>query len=195
MSGTPYRWNNVATKVADLPARLIDVVNNRPTNSRIRIEDYVHEGNRNNYLTCAGGKARHEDMKEKDLHMYQKEESLIKCKPPLSEAEVSKIGKSISKYQPGEEHFLFAWKKAFMHSDLSRNSRLLLFTLAYHMNTNGRNCYPSQVLLASETNMTRKTVSKHTKICVDHGFLKTYTNSSDCHQYWNYGYIARITDE
>jgi putative DNA primase/helicase len=89
MSGTPYRWNNVATKVADLPARLIDVVNNRPTNSRIRIEDYVHEGNRNNYLTCAGGKARHEDMKEKDLHMYQKEESLIKCKPPLSEAEVS----------------------------------------------------------------------------------------------------------
>lgn len=193
ISGSYYEWDDLDLNPIEMPHWLINEINEAPEVTRT-ISNYIVEGERNNYLTSVGGKQWSQGIKRFELQIFLLEENLLKCKPPLPEPEVMKIFNSLCKYKPGEKNYIFSWKRAVRLSDLPNKSKLILHTLADHMDSKGRSCYPTLELLEVETSITRKTVSEITKACEKHGFIKRYKHKSEGQKNWNYGYIAVIPE-
>lgn len=67
-------------------------------------------------------------------------------------------------------HF-FSWRTTILRSDLEPNTRLVLLTLACHMNDAGESCYPSIDTLTHETGLSNRVIIKHLKIAKQRGWI------------------------
>lgn len=196
ISGSCYEWFDLNLKPVKMSEWLIDEINNTSVNQTQDnpTNKIIFEGHRNNYLTSVGGKYWNQGVKKTQLKTFLLEENHLNCKPPLLESEVIKIYKSLCQYTQGKTSFLQSWKKAIRSSNLPSSSKLILHTLADHMNGDGRSCYPTQQMIADETSFIRKTIKTHIEICLDRGFITRYKHKSEHQKYINHGYIAKIPD-
>jgi hypothetical protein len=65
------------------------------------VGDRIPEGQRNQVLTSLGGTMRHRGAYEESVVAALFKENVLKCDPPLSEAEVRNIARSVCRYEPG----------------------------------------------------------------------------------------------
>lgn len=101
-SGRRYRWG-AGQNVAPLP-----VISRTGRTVRIdfKSEKFVHEGSRNSRLTSLAGLMRHGGLSEKPIETALLGLNQVICQPPLKNAEVRAIARSISQYgTPSEEAF------------------------------------------------------------------------------------------
>ena len=193
--GNWYSWVDLNTPLSNAPEWLIELVNRTGTDTNEDDASIIPEGTRNNSLVSIAGRKWNEGITKPALRTFLLEENQIKCKPPLSHDEVSKLVESVTSYKQGEKKFLHTWKNQFRNSDLPSFSKLVLHALSDHMDVSGRSCFPTQEQLCKETSVTRKTVGKHLKLCETLGWIARYKHRFLNQEYWNYGYIASLPDE
>ena len=109
-SGNHYRWERnlspADVPVADTPDWLIKLMSKsvtpkaRTAKRQTSNSNPVFEGNRNNYLTSLAGTMRRRGMSESAIYAAISAENTAQCNPPLDDAEVAKIARSISQYEP-----------------------------------------------------------------------------------------------
>lgn len=77
-----------------------------PAESKVaapEIGDEILEGERDDTLTSLAGSMRRRGMSQEAILAALSEENALKCKPPLPDADVERIARSVSKYAPAED--------------------------------------------------------------------------------------------
>ncbi len=98
-SGGSYEWLNGSAPV-DLPVWLERLVLKRAKNSSPSdVGQKIPTGCRNETLTSLGGTMRRKGMSEEAIRAALSIENITRCQPPLSEADIERIAKSVSRYQ------------------------------------------------------------------------------------------------
>jgi len=101
--GYEYVDGHGPERVAKLPAVLAEKVAYRRTQQPVIPEAVlgVPEGSRNGTLTSRAGRMRDIGMEGDEMAAALLVANKARCKPPLSEAEVRTIARSVSRYEPG----------------------------------------------------------------------------------------------
>ena len=191
ISGNSYYWDDPERPLVAPPEWLVKVING---SDLVTDQAPILEGTRNTTLMSLAGKKRSEGASESELRTFLLEENLLRCNPQLDHDEVIHILGQVTSYKPGEDRFLFTWKKHLKDSDLPSSSKLVLHTLADHMNIKGKSCFPTQEQISREASLNPKTVRSHLERCEAEGWIMRYPNRLDGQDFWNYGYIARLPD-
>ena len=71
----------------------------------------------------------------------------------------------------------FSWRAGFMESDLSSTTKLVLHTIASHMNSWGEGAFPSIQRIMAEASLSNRAVVTHIEEAVSRGWLKKHLNS------------------
>lgn len=103
VSGQRYVWKTPFDNLPDAPQWLITAL--RRPESTPSSESYcsiadIPEGQRNNLLTSIAGAMRRRGLSEGAICAALKVENLQRCVPPLPEADIEKIARSIARYSP-----------------------------------------------------------------------------------------------
>ncbi len=107
-SGQPYKWRVDRSPKARKPAELPDWLLAMLTAPRVKATDNGHrvggyqEGQRNHALARLAGTMRHGGCEWEDIEAALLVLNGRHCNPPLPEAEVGSIAKSIARYEPGD---------------------------------------------------------------------------------------------
>jgi hypothetical protein len=113
-SGALYRWLHGKTpkKIAlpSLPEEVLRLVEGQAP-SVLLSEQTIPEGQRNSTLTSLAGSMRSRGMAPQAIEVALLEDNRRRCDPPLPEAEVISIARSISRYAPGDTGILSASSK------------------------------------------------------------------------------------
>lgn len=67
---------------------------------------------------------------------------------------------------------LFSWRQAVLESELQATTKLVLLTLACHMNDAGESCFPSIQKLCKETSLSNRAVITHLQVAADLGWIE-----------------------
>jgi hypothetical protein len=112
LSGCRYSWKPGhgpdEIKPALAPSWLIAQLSASATTGRSsngvprQVGNRIPEGGRNDNLTSLAGSMRRRGMAEEAMEAALQVENQQRCDPPLAEAEVSAIAKSVARYAPGE---------------------------------------------------------------------------------------------
>ena len=108
--GGEYRWREDqefgSIPTAEAPPWLLDLITQpkkKRTSSRGEGEDgIIPEGERNAVLTSLAGTMQHRGMSADAINSALQAENELKCEPPLPEAEVEAIVRSIGRYDPAQ---------------------------------------------------------------------------------------------
>lgn len=94
-------------KPADPPKWLLRYLGKTRTRSGGKVGkqngDLIPQGGRNDWLTSMAGKMRYAGFEQKSITAALIAENELRCVPPLGEAEVLNIAKSVSSYPPADE--------------------------------------------------------------------------------------------
>ena len=102
-SGRHYTWDLAPdeTHLAEVPAWLLERMRGGDRNGKAPpIPDEIPEGQRNTTLASLAGSMRRRRASEATIVAALRAENEGRCCPPLDDAEVLQIAKSISKYPP-----------------------------------------------------------------------------------------------
>ena len=103
--GSTYGWamgcGPHEREIADLPDRLAAIIlaAGKPKSAPAKAER-IPEGQRNDTLASLAGSMRRRGMSEEAITEALLVENGVRCDPPLAEAEVKAIAKSVSRYEP-----------------------------------------------------------------------------------------------
>jgi len=101
-SGNIYAWERPASKhnILEFP----DVMAPRERRgSAPMVGNIIPEGSRDTVLTSLAGSMRHRGMSEAGILAALREENAARCSPPLPDAELGRIARSIVRYEPGRD--------------------------------------------------------------------------------------------
>ena len=105
-SGTPYDFADEQVPVAPPPEWLLERIaqsSSAPDPRKVTAaqsqDDAIPEGQRNAALASLAGAMRRKSMTPGAIKAALSEENRARCKPPLGDAEVAEIAKSISRYE------------------------------------------------------------------------------------------------
>jgi putative DNA primase/helicase len=118
------------TDIAPAPDWLIELSIKKPTKStkRIPASRPIPEGQRNSTLTSLAGTMRRRGMMQEVIESALLEVNRQQCFPPLSDAEVTKIARSVIRYEPGPSPIVSNQGAATPHfnlTDLGNAERLV----------------------------------------------------------------------
>jgi hypothetical protein len=104
--GGHYEWTTKGV-LADLPGwlleKMIAATSSRVQNSgATEASNRIPEGRRNQTLTSLAGTMRKRSMTQDAIEAALLTENRNRCDPPLSDAEVIKIARSVGRYEPGQ---------------------------------------------------------------------------------------------
>lgn len=106
-SGSLYAWAGLddATDIAPAPGWLLALVAERPPEARSKPnatpdEGPIPEGQRNSTLTRAAGAIRRHGLSEAEILAALERMNADRCRPPLDDAEVVRIARSVAGYAP-----------------------------------------------------------------------------------------------
>jgi hypothetical protein len=99
-TGHPYKWVRDLDKIADCPAWLTAAPSSRAAGPARAVGDTIPEGQRDHTLASLAGTMRRRGMGENEIRAALLEANKTRCKPPLPEADVERIAKSVARYQP-----------------------------------------------------------------------------------------------
>lgn len=160
-----------------------------------RWQGEILEGTRNTTLTSLAGTLFHKGFNASQVFTKLLEENIIRCNPPLAEGDIRSIVNSIKdrSNNDSKKSFKTTWQELVIRSDkINPNQARTLMALSTHMNADGKECFPSQELLASEIHFDRATVNRHLKKAQRDGLIKIYSHSAGNGKFWHNGYIALI---
>lgn len=109
-SGNCYRFGNLhpdAIDVADLPSSWLEYLNRpsraEPAATAVRVDGSpIPDGARNETMTRIAGHLRRGGLSEFEMLPALETINDLRCQPPLEEAEVAKIARSIGRYPPDQ---------------------------------------------------------------------------------------------
>lgn len=110
-SGATYVWDEgrdlIQTPIAEFPAWLVDALQAKSPESATarRVESQVTVGSRNATLTSLAGTLRRRGLNAASLEATLLTLNQEQCVPPLEDAEVRGIARSVSRYEAGEQWF------------------------------------------------------------------------------------------
>lgn len=114
-SGKRYLWlhNKSPQKVLTppFPASLQEVAKARMHSSSLESEPTISEGERNSTLASLAGAMRSRGMTHEAIEAALLQDNHLRCDPPLPDAEVCSIARSISRYPPSDVGILSATSK------------------------------------------------------------------------------------
>ena len=87
------------------------------------------------------------------------------------------------------------WLQAMIQSDLPSVTRLVLHTLAMHMDRYGADCFPGLTRLARESGLDRKTVRRHLAAAEDSGWIVREQNRRSSGAWGTTRYVPVIPGE
>ena len=100
-NGRRYEWEASSTKnPAVMPRWLVVKLKDSPKTSSQPSDNPVPEGGRNAHLASLAGSMRRPGMSIEAITAALKAENARRCDPPLTDAEVEKIAKSVGRYAP-----------------------------------------------------------------------------------------------
>lgn len=100
-SGNPYRWTRDLDRVEDWPAWLAEQAAERRNGATV-VGETIPEGSRDATLASLAGTMRRRGMSETAILRALQEENAARCKPPLPEADIERIARSIAAKPPAE---------------------------------------------------------------------------------------------
>jgi putative DNA primase/helicase len=111
-SGRKYRWLHGRSprtiRTVPFPASLLKLAKARTSSTPLEPELRIPKGARNATLTSLAGSMRGRGMTEQAIEAALLEENHQRCDPPLSDAEVTGIARSIARYPRGDRGILSA---------------------------------------------------------------------------------------
>lgn len=105
--GRRYAWRGAGLDSGAVPAELVDdalidkMVTPRDKASGEQFLEEIPAGQRNNTLASLAGSMRRAGFQDSAIEAALLDTNRKRCKPPLPDAEVRSIAKSISRYEPG----------------------------------------------------------------------------------------------
>jgi putative DNA primase/helicase len=107
-SGNEYKWLvDARVPLADMPRCLLQTSTGKKAKTTAHRErsQTIKEGERDNTLASLAGTMRHRGMGFEAIYAALREENQAHCVPPLSDADVERIARSISSYEPAHKRF------------------------------------------------------------------------------------------
>ena len=83
------------------------------------------------------------------------------------------------KPQKEEWKRFFSWRQAFMESDLQPSTKLVLHTIASHMNAMGSGAFPSVQTIMRQASLSKNSVLTHIEAAVSSGWLNKHSNEGE----------------
>lgn len=192
ISGGSYSVVNDIEPLA-LPKMLIDLIQHID-DPKIEAE-IVSEGSRNNWLAEQAGTQLRAGKTPKQVETFLLEQNALCCKPPLEFLEVVSIVRSMGagfKPELQQKSIKTQWQELILESGFGGNFALVLLGLSLWMDSEGRNCWPTEEQMEERFHVTRKTIRKNIAIAEQAGYLSRYTRSHEGKRGFSYGYIARL---
>lgn len=104
-SGATYAWDDATSRhgLAEPPQWLLELVAapTRKGHGAAPLPERIVEGARNATLTSLAGSLRRRGASEAAILAALQAENAARCDPPLDEAEVARIARSVARYEPG----------------------------------------------------------------------------------------------
>jgi hypothetical protein len=102
-SGRPYEWIT-RMKPVPWPAWIAELLADREPErgGDTGATGKIREGKRNSHLASLGGAMRRPGMSQSTIEKALLEENRLRCEPPLLEAEVRRIARSVGRYEPAK---------------------------------------------------------------------------------------------
>jgi putative DNA primase/helicase len=107
-SGKEYKWLvDARVPLADMPKRLRQKPTARELKAEVPVErsDTIKEGERDNTLASTAGTMRRRGMGFEAIYAALQKQNEASCMPPLSDRDVERIARSVSRYEPAAERF------------------------------------------------------------------------------------------
>ena len=100
-NGIAYEWAvSPSVPLADMPAWMIDILQERTETQPVNPDATYITGERNNALTQVAGAMRRKGLSEDAIFAALQIHNREKCSPPLTDGEVLLISKSVARYDP-----------------------------------------------------------------------------------------------
>jgi len=144
-TGAVYKWCGPLHPIADAPAWLLQILR-EPTHPRQVTPadrgDRIPVGQRNDTLTRRAGAIRRRGATQTELEAVLAETNRRECDPPLSDADVCKIAKSVARYEPvgGPDPLERAWLIAQAKAGATNYDRFIELCRALQVS---RPCQPT----------------------------------------------------
>ena len=165
-NGCLYGWDASPDEfsIAKTPEWLLQKIKSKNTTDT-SIVTYINVGRRNDTLARLAGVMRSRGFDMKSIEAALMIENKNRCIPPLSDAEVEKIVRSIGQYPAGNypSSGIGIDRDDFQRLcklPLEPSKRLVYIALGYFKNTSSGICFPSQKTIAEMTSLNRCTVSR-----------------------------------
>ena len=131
ISGRRYEWDPGChpddTPLADVPAWLLAMIKkSRETagSSSLPADSPIAEGARDSTLTKIAGSLRRQGLSTEEMYPVLSALNNRRCRPPLPDADIEKIARSVARYEPAPDH-VEAPRKSFDRTDLGNAARLV----------------------------------------------------------------------
>lgn len=195
-TGKPYIWRQRGN-IVPMPDWMLEIL--QTPISPVLADSSIHQGERNTVLLEVAGRLKRQGISSFQLETKMHEENLLRCNPPLPDDEVSALANKISSMADGRS-FKTQWQESVMEdTELRMYQRGVLMALSFHMNVDGKNCYPAMATLASRVGTTRKALSKALEAGISRGWLRRYRRpkpkGTPGKQKWSYGYVATLRSD
>ena len=102
----PYSWVDPTIKPTPLPPWLLDLIVERSRPNAEPLPDTIPVGRRNTTLASAAGTMRRRGLTGAEINAALQAMNQDRCRPPLPESEVTKIGENVSRYPAGKNALL-----------------------------------------------------------------------------------------
>jgi putative DNA primase/helicase len=98
-TGRPYTWLN-GNKIKPFPFSVLKIMKNRRNGAAPPLPDIIPEGQRDDLLTSLAGTMRRRGASEEAIIAALREENETRCRPPMPDAQILKIARSIAQKDP-----------------------------------------------------------------------------------------------
>jgi DNA-binding HxlR family transcriptional regulator len=102
VSGQRYRWERSPDEFPLAPFP-VGIVPQSPTRTADPIGDAIPKGRRDATLASLAGSMRSRGMSEEEIRAALQVTNANRCQPPLSDADIERIARSVSRYEPAKE--------------------------------------------------------------------------------------------
>lgn len=195
-TGALYQWEDIDAEIAELPEAWREAMAGRRAESRTVEDDGapISEGKRNTTLFKKAWQLYSAGESEQRVLTQLAQINTERCLPPLEVDEVDKIARQAYRYKPTEQSPLTRWQQNLVRSDLKRREKLVGFTLSTYADSQCRNCFPSQELIAAACDYRRQSISEATRVLEDEGWVQRIPVPRPGAHGWSYSYILTVPD-
>lgn len=187
-SGLVYKWGVEPHCLAEPPGWLIGLLNGSA--NLVSSGSATPEGQRNEALFKYGCSLRNQGTKRIEVTAELYRHNDLNCRPPLPDEEVSNIIENVFRYFNEGKKPLFRYRD-YVRNEAPKDStlRLILHSISFYMDADGKPAYPTEEQLAQDTALSRETVSRKLKEAANDGHIIIKKHKQPGQRYSNNIYL------